>query len=278
MFTGMAKPPEKRTLVEWGKEKLKQSFTFSGAEDVWREKHAKEIQELNAINESLSPEDRAKAMEKLDKDIAVAAKVKVMGNYGAAALVTGTITYGGFLVGSEKVRKWTGEKVPFIGKDLEKFGQGGASFLKNLGERMRNLRKKKGPFVPFGLITDVYNDIHLDAVDLLNRGHPFEDVVGQKDFFIGRLNTEIGKMESEDLIHVFVSKAQKRNAWQPLILDQNAGKIIGYSRRGMDSDMESMEVLLEKGLVSKHDVKKGLVAYVPTAKFIDFVKRALAQK
>lgn len=119
MFTGMAKPPEKKKIVTWGKEKLKKSFTVSGAEEVWREKHAKEIQELTAINASLSDEDRAKAMEKLEKDIKRTAVVKVAGNYGAAALVTTALIGEGLLIGNYKnwATKLSENKyVGFVGK------------------------------------------------------------------------------------------------------------------------------------------------------------------
>lgn len=102
VFTGMAKAPEKRTLVTLGKEKLRTSFTPAGVEEVWRKKHAKEIQELTTINASLSDEDRAKAMEKLEKDIKRAVVVKVAGNYGAAALVTTAVVGEGLLIGNYK--------------------------------------------------------------------------------------------------------------------------------------------------------------------------------
>jgi len=102
VFTGMAKAPEKRTFMTWGKEKLKKTFTFAGVEDEWRKKHAKEIQELTTINASLSDENRAKAMEKLKKDIKRAVVVKVAGNYGAAALVTTAAVGEGLLIGNYK--------------------------------------------------------------------------------------------------------------------------------------------------------------------------------
>jgi hypothetical protein len=102
MMIGVGKPVERPSLKTWAKDKIRTSFTFAGAEEKWREKHAKEIQELQTINASLSDEDRVKAAEKLEKSIKTAAKVKVVGNYGAAVLVTTAVVGEGLLIGNYK--------------------------------------------------------------------------------------------------------------------------------------------------------------------------------
>jgi len=137
---------------------------------------------------------------------------------------------------------------------------------------------EKKEFKPFALLTDIYNEFHNEKLDALNVKNPFDAIVGEKKFFIGRLNNEIGKMESEDLIRELVHKARMNHKWQPLILDNKTDKFIGYKKSGMDSNTEAITVLLEKGLVSKHDMPGSLSAFIPTDAFIDFVQRAMAQQ
>ncbi len=252
VFTGMSKAPEKRTLVAWGKEKLRKSFTFKGAEEVWREKHAKEIQEMIAINSSLSDEDRGKAMEKLEKDIAVAAKVKVVGNYGAAALVTGAITYGGFLVGNENVRKWTGDKVPWVGKGLEKFGQGGADFFKNLSERVKNFRNKTPaadsakklsngggkshaerywkPDINQLIINANREEVRgvIERLDRLNEQFNIKKILPNGlNFSFG--SDELNNLQAKAIAEAVINKALKENGqWQPLYMQYYTDGSVGW--------------------------------------------------
>lgn len=81
VFTGEGRPV-KPTLKDWAKK----TFTAEGNEVAWRQKHAKELEEMKAINAALPPEDRAKAMEKLDQRIKSSAKLRVVGNYVGSIL------------------------------------------------------------------------------------------------------------------------------------------------------------------------------------------------
>ncbi len=91
VLTGIGRSETKPTLKDWAKK----TFTFGGAEEAWRKTHTKEIEEMTKINASLSEDDRVKAMEKLDKSIKNSTKLRVVGNYGALAVVSSAIAFGG---------------------------------------------------------------------------------------------------------------------------------------------------------------------------------------
>lgn len=305
MFTGMAKAPEKRTLVAWGKEKLRKSFTFKGAEEVWREKHAKEIQEMIAINSSLSDEDRGKAMEKLEKDIATAAKIKVVGNYGAAALVTGTITYGGLLVGNETVRKWTGE-VPFVGKGLEAFGQGGADFLTRIGERMRNVRKKtpiadpekklssgenksRAEQFPIPNMFTVMMNADKDEIEELIAGFDrLDKQFNVKNILPKGLNFSFGShdlnnQQAEAIANAVVTRALNADGqWQPLFIKSYTDGSVAW----IDKDIalkpgwwrKGFAVFTDKKMGDIVDLGKGIGAFVITEKFGEYLKKIAGER
>ncbi len=223
-------------------------------------------------------------MEKLDKDISNAAKIKVAGNYGAAALVTGTITYGGLLVGSEKVRKWTGEKVPFIGTGLEKFGQSGADFLKNLGERVKNLRKKSpasssvqqladGVKKTIGL-REYYSTLKIPDLDKLNSQFPVSTVIDINKSY----KLDFVKGDSErDLIYLLAQTSDHYGRWEPLILDN--GNLVGLQMYGDESAVGGMINLVQNGLMDVFKLSDTRAAYYPTKKFMELMKDAkLAMK
>lgn len=86
--------PEKKTLKDWAKK----IFTFEGNEAAWRQKNAKEIEEIKTINNSLSLEDRAKALEKMEKNIKISAKLRVVGNYVGSVLAPVLLGYAGFRI------------------------------------------------------------------------------------------------------------------------------------------------------------------------------------
>lgn len=134
VFTGMAKPPEKRTLVGWGKEKLKKSFTFAGVEEVWREKHAKEIDMVKKISDALPDTEKEKAMVELEKTIKNKTRIKVVGNYGAAALVTATATFGG-LYAFNKDFRWD------VNRKINEMPTG-REILRDISERAMSIRER----------------------------------------------------------------------------------------------------------------------------------------
>jgi len=88
MYIGIGRANEKLSGGGKLKEKIRKAFTFKGAEQAYREKHAKEIQELITIHSSLPDEDREAAAAKLDQDISKKVHTTVYKNYAIATAVT----------------------------------------------------------------------------------------------------------------------------------------------------------------------------------------------
>lgn len=132
VHVGIGRPREKLSLGTRVKENLRRTFTLEGAKDAWKHAHQEQIQQLLDIETQLTPEERQNAQTELDKKVTSSAWKQLGVNYGATAVVIGTVGFTAALVlnprFAERVKGWS------------------VSFGKGEGTRTWNFGKAPGEF------------------------------------------------------------------------------------------------------------------------------------
>jgi len=271
VYIGVGRPPEK-PLVGGFKETIRKAFTFKGAEQAYKEKHAKEFQEITAVNNALTEEERQAAMVKLEKDAQKSAQIKVIGNYRALAVVTATVTFGGFLIGNEKFRRYIG-KTKFIGKPLEKFGDTGSDFLHGVVKKLQaklhpnplgnpnSPPSVQGEYADFSLdlmqkgLHDFYgiNEPYVDrSYNNFERTMPIDTEEMRFGIFnLGKWSEATGGKETSGILYVDANNKTRfrdymsgdENSVQPNIFDCGRSDVFSFIRDSMNQ-MKQTFVLL----------------------------------
>ena len=77
------------------KEQVEKRFTFSGAKKEWYEKHKARVENLQRIEDQLTPEERKKVVDKLNRDANIGAVWTIGKNTLGAMSLLGAVAMGG---------------------------------------------------------------------------------------------------------------------------------------------------------------------------------------
>lgn len=299
MYIGMGRPPEKLPGGGRLKEKIRKAFTVKGAEEAWREKHAKEIQEITDVNSTLTEEERRAAMLKLENDAAKSARIKVATNYGALAVVTTAAVGETLLIVNPK---WASAvenfSVKAFGKDRKIFKPIGASaritrggidsivnkavkFKTEVQKRAQEIRVKdeaKAASARTGKLADALSGaIKLDALDVLDKEFPAKAEFLEKALAGGVFGgSELQNSQAEEMVRSFLYKAQEFGRWVPMVTLKGQKEPHGLTTpEGWP--VEGMGLLIQKGMVTLRELDDGKKLFSPTQKFVEFVTKTVNQ-
>ncbi len=297
MYIGIGRPQEKLSGGGKLKEKIRKAFTIKGAEEAYREKHAKEIQEITDVNSALTQEERQAAMSKLENDAVKSARIKVATNYGALAVVTTAAVGETLLIANPK---WASAvenfSVKAFGKDRKIFRSVGAGARKtrtwidaviNTATQLKTVVHRRAEVSRVGkeakaalARTDKLADalsgaIKLDALDVLDKEFPakaeFLDKALAHSVFSG---SELQNSQAEELARSLLYKAQEFGRWVPMVTLKGQREPNGLTTpEGWP--VEGMGLLIEKGMVVMRELDDGKKLFSPTQKFVEFVNRTL---
>lgn len=251
VYTGSGRPG--------AKEFLRRTFTPKGNEEAWRQKHAKEIEQLKQIHESLSPEDRAKAIEQMEKKIASSAKWRVARNYGVTLAVVGEAV----LIGNKPLAEKLAKKkyIGFVGKQALGIRGGIEGFIGKIGNK--NLKK----YTPDILADGLSGAIKLSALDLLDEVHPITPEFIEKALTPGLFaNSPLQDSLAEDVVRSFLQKAKKFGRWVTyVVLPGHESNMISDPDRGMNH-------LLKRHLVVYQQLDDGTKLFIPKEQLFRFIE------
>jgi hypothetical protein len=296
MYIGIGRPQEKLSGGGKLKEKIRKAFTIKGAEEAYREKHAKEIQEINDVNSALTQEERQAAMSKLENDAVKSARIKIATNYGALAVVTTAAVGETLLIANPK---WASAvenfSVKAFGKDRKIFRSVGAGARKtrtwidavtNTATQLRTVVRKRAEDLRVKdemknasararkLADALSGAIKLDTLDVLDKAHPATTEFVEKALTSGMFGgSELQNSEAEHLVRSFLHKAKEFGRWVPMVTLKGDEPVGFTTHEGWP--VEGMGLLIEKGMVTLRELDDGKKLFSPTEKFVEFVQRTL---
>jgi len=281
------------------KEKIRKAFTFKGAEQAYREKHAQEFQELADVNSTLTEEERQAAMAKLESDAVKSAHIKVYTNYGALALVTTAVVGETLLIVNPK---WASAvenfSVKAFGKDRKVFkpigasariARGGIDSIVNKAVKFKAEVQKKAQEIRLKdevktasartekLADALSGAIKLDSLDVLDKQFPVKAEFLEKALAGGVFGgSELQNSQAEEMVRSFLYKAQEFGRWVPMVSLKGQKEPYGLTTPEGRA-VEGMGLLIDKGMVAMRELDDGKKLFSPTQKFIEFVQRTLNQ-
>ena len=141
-------------------------------------------------------------------------------------------------------------------------------FVAGMVSRVKPGGVEQAPPVELGAILGAFQSEPLDA---LNQAHPSKDLL--KD--AGRLRLSgsvLNNSQAEHLAGVLVGFARKFGKWTPILMEK--GQFVGFqASNGFEVDREGIWRLVDHGMVTMEELGDGRKAFIPTAAFVEFVKK-----
>lgn len=252
-------------LGKWARE----TFTPQGRAEVLAQK------QIDKVLSQVSEEDREKAAELLESKRPEFIEASLPNAKRALVRdgIISAVVAGGVGVGIWKRKEISGlitKGTEAVGKrmpsGLKKAGEGIASRIRSMRKALRGERKLDMS----SLMDALSGAIKLDELDVLDTASPVAEV-----FRGGRTplmaNSELQNMQAEHLVDNLVDAAQKHKRWVPLVIEK--GKEVYDLVTPEGHRAEGMGLLLKNGLVKMKELSTGTKLFVPTEKFVDFLKR-----
>lgn len=83
--------------------------------------------------------------------------------------------------------------------------------------------------------------------------------------------SELNNMQGEQLARLFLEKAKDAGRWVPLVTAK------GREPWGFGDEHEGIGGLMTRGLVKMKELSNGMRLFIPTEKFVEFVKNHLTK-
>lgn len=274
-FIGVGLPaqagkPEKPTLKDWAKK----TFTFQGNEAAWRQKHQKDLELMRTINEALPPEKRGEVMEKIEKHIKSSAKLRVVGNYTALTAITAAVVGETLLIANPRWAQAVENKKILGKRMLKPFGWSARMARSGLESVFRKKDNRIG-------LREYLSTLHIPTLEGLNRQIPVKDVIDlaadpnpkhNLEFIPKKEGLDVGFDSAKQLLQLMMQASEHYGRWVPLVLEND--NLMGFHLFEDLSAIEGMHKFIENGLMDQSPVGKNRIAYFPTAKLLNSLKKS----
>lgn len=289
--------PKPMGVVDRVKGKLREMFTVEGRAEAMADAQMKRAEaQMNLVLAEAPPEKRAEAMKMLEakRPELIGANMPEAKNTLVRDAVIGATTMGavavGFGVGYAKRDKIINtvfsmgiptikgdqrsiaaketltrmRKANFV-ESIRKATDPVAGFMKAMSDKWAGLFKNRKPS---NLIDALSGAIKLDALDALDTAAPATKEFLKKSLEPGVFNnSELQNTEGESFAELLLQKAQEFGRWVPIVTAK------GQEPYGFGDDREGVGGLMKNGLVTMKELTDGKKLFIPTEKFVDFVKR-----